>query len=214
MATYGYTRVSTAAQATDGESLAVQERTIAGYAMMHGLEVAQTFVERGVSGSAPLSSRPEGKALLARLQPGDVVVTAKLDRMFRSSLDALATLEEFRKGRITLHMIDLGGDVIEGTIGKLVFSILAAVAEAERDRIRERVATVKADQKARGQYLGGRVPFGFRVASGGLERDEAQQSTLESMKALRAAGKSLRAIQSETACGLDIKAINRLTKAA
>jgi putative DNA-invertase from lambdoid prophage Rac len=214
MATYGYTRVSTLAQATDGESLAVQERTIAGYAMMHGLELAQTYVERGISGSMPLDARPEGKALLARLVAGDVVITPKLDRMFRNARDALNTLDDMKQRGVALHMIDLGGDVTNNGISKLVFTILSAVAESERDRIKERVATVKADQKARGQYLGGRVPYGFRVVAKGLERDEAQQTTLATMKALRAAGKSLRAIQAETGVELDIKAINRLTKAA
>lgn len=214
MSTYGYTRVSTLAQATDGESLAVQERTIAGYAMMHGLEVAHVHVERGVSGSLPIDARPEGKVLLGRLQAGDTVITPKLDRMFRNARDALNTLDDLKKRGVALHMIDLGGDVTNNGISKLVFTILSAVAESERDRIKERVAVVKADQKARGQYLGGRVPYGFTVGATGLERDESQQSTLETMRALRATGKSLRAIQAETGCTLDIKAINRLTKAA
>ena len=79
--------------------------------------------------------------------------------MFRSALDVLAKLEA--QG-VSLHMIDLGGDVTGNGISKLMFTILSAVAEAERDRIRERVATVKADQKARQRYLGGKIPFGFR----------------------------------------------------
>ncbi len=82
MTVYSYSRVSTARQASEGESLDVQQRTIAGYAMMHGLSDVQAFVERGVSGSVPLTDRPQGKALLATLKSGDVVITAKLDRMF------------------------------------------------------------------------------------------------------------------------------------
>jgi len=70
---YGYCRVSTAIQVDEGESLAVQERVIAGYAMQHGLEIAKTFVEKGISGSKPLGDRPQGKALLALLKPGDAV---------------------------------------------------------------------------------------------------------------------------------------------
>ena len=61
---------------------------------------------------------------------------------------------------ISLHMIDLGGDVTGNGISKLVFTILSAVAEAERDRIRERVTQAKQDQRERGRYLGGKVPFG------------------------------------------------------
>ena len=59
---------------------------------MNGLTTDKVFVERGVSGSKPLADRPEGGKLLAQLKPGDVVITPKLDRMFRSALDALAVL--------------------------------------------------------------------------------------------------------------------------
>ena len=68
----------------------MQQRVIGGYATMQGLKLDKMFVERGVSGSKPLGERPEGAALLALLQPGDVVITPKLDRMFRSALDALS----------------------------------------------------------------------------------------------------------------------------
>ena len=60
MAVYGYVRVSTIRQADEGESLAVQERQIAGHAMMLGLTLDRVFIERGVSGSVPLANRQEG----------------------------------------------------------------------------------------------------------------------------------------------------------
>ena len=66
---FAYTRVSTSRQADEGESLNVQERTIAGYALMHGLTIAQTFVEAGVIGGKPISDRPQGKALMELSSP-------------------------------------------------------------------------------------------------------------------------------------------------
>src|SRR5215204_5155294 len=66
--------------------------------------------------------------------------------MFRSALDALDVLARLKERGVTLHMIDLGGDVTGNGISKLVFTILSAVAEAERDRTRERIADVKRDQ--------------------------------------------------------------------
>ena len=196
MAIYGYGRVSTARQADEGESLDVQQRTIAGYALMHGMTVDQVFVERGVSGSVPLGDRPAGAALLEALKAGDVVITPKLDRMFRSALDALDVLAKLKAKSVSLHMIDLGGDVTGNGISKLVFTILSAVAEAERDRIRERVATVKADQKTRGRYLGGKVPFGFGIGDDGeLVPDYAQQEAIRLARAMRQDGKPLRSIQ-------------------
>jgi putative DNA-invertase from lambdoid prophage Rac len=195
MPVYSYTRVSTQAQADEGESLGAQQRRVDGYAQMIDLAVNRHFVERGVSGSVPLSQRPQGAALLALVQPGDTVITPKLDRMFRSSLDALDVLSRLKERGVSLHMIDLGGDVTGNGISKLVFTILSAVAEAERDRIRERIADVKKDQKQRGRYLGGKVPFGYEVgADGALVEIPEQQAAIREMVRLRKRGSALRFI--------------------
>ena len=211
MSVYSYARVSTTRQAEEGESLDVQQRTIAGYALMHGLTVTQAFVERGVSGSIPLGERQEGGAMLGTLKASDVIITPKLDRMFRSALDALDVLAKLKERGVSLHMIDLGGDVTGNGISKLVFTILSAVAEAERDRIRERVATVKADQKTRGRYLGGKVPFGFTVGSDGeLVTEYGQQDAIRLAHAMRQAGKPLRTIQAALAAQGHVLALSAL----
>ena len=64
--------------------------------------MAEVFIEREVSGSVPLGDRPEGAGLLAALQPGDIVIAATLDRMFRSALDALNVIRDFQRQRISL----------------------------------------------------------------------------------------------------------------
>ena len=80
-------------------------------------------------------------------------------------------------------------------ISKLVFTILSAVAEAERDRIRERIADVKRDQKTRGRFLGGSRPFGWQIAAdGSLEPLESERKALLAMRRMQKAGKSLRTI--------------------
>jgi putative DNA-invertase from lambdoid prophage Rac len=200
MAVYGYVRVSTDRQADDGESLGTQQRIIEGYAMMNGLTIDKIFVERGVSGSRPVGERPQGARLLSVLLNGDVVITPKLDRLFRSALDALDVLAKLKERGISLHMIDLGGDVTGNGISKLVFTILSAVAEAERDRIRERIRDVKADQRKRQRYLGGIVPFGWRIgADGALIEEPGQQSAIKRIIELRRDGLSLRAISASIA---------------
>jgi DNA invertase Pin-like site-specific DNA recombinase len=73
--------------------------------------------------------------LLAALKPGDAVITPKLDRMFRSAVDALSVCGRLERDGITLHIIDLGGDVTGYDIGKLVVTTLSAIAEAERKRV-------------------------------------------------------------------------------
>ena len=194
MAVYGYVRVSTARQASEGESLEVQRRQIEGYALMHGLALDDVVVEEGVSGSIPVAERPAAGPLFAKLTKGDVVIAPKLDRLFRSALDALKVVEELKARRVALHLLDLGGDISGNGLSKLFLTIAAAFAEAERDRIRERIEQVKADQKARGRYLGGKVPFGFRRGDDGELVHEAEQEAIREMAALRAEGETLRAI--------------------
>ncbi len=196
MATYGYCRVSTAAQASEGESLDVQRRQLEGWAHMQGQPLDAVFVERGVSGSVPLVQRPEGARLWAGLRRGDTVVAAKLDRLFRSALDALQAVADLKERGVSLVLLDLGGDISGNGLSKLFLTIAAAFAEAERDRIRERVAQVKRDQRQRGRYLGGRVPYGFRVGEGGaLEPVPEQQAAIRRAGELRAGGAPLRAIR-------------------
>src|SRR5713101_814396 len=163
MKVFGYCRVSTAEQASIGVSLETQKQQITGYAMMKGWTVSGFFIETGVSGSVPLADRPEGKRLIAAVAKGDAIVSPKLDRMFRSASDALATLEELKGEGIALHLIDLGGDVTGNGIGKLTFTILAAVAENKRDRIRERIRDVK-------RHLANQGVYGIAASQDNLDR--------------------------------------------
>jgi DNA invertase Pin-like site-specific DNA recombinase len=164
--------------------------------MMHGLKLDRVYVERAVSGSRPIAERPEGAKLMASARARDVIITPKLDRMFRSALDALDVLAQLKSRGVSLHMIDLGGDVTGNGISKLVFTILSAVAEAERDRTRERIADVKRDQRSRGRYLGGSVPFGYQLSEdGSLVPEPRQQEAIRHARRLKARGASLRAIE-------------------
>ncbi len=185
MRVFGYCRVSTTEQANGGLSLDTQRQQITGYAMMKGWPVDDFFIEGGVSGSVPLADRPEGQRLLAALQAGDIVITAKLDRAFRSAADALGTLEQLKDDKIGLHMIDLGGDVTGNGISKMVFTILAAVAEGERDRIRERVRDAKRHRAAQQLYNGGKAPFGFDVVEKRLVPNVNEQAALMRARIMR-----------------------------
>jgi DNA invertase Pin-like site-specific DNA recombinase len=59
------------------------------------------------AGSIPFAERPESKRLLELLKPGDIIVSPKLDRMFRSALDALQTIEELKRRKVSLLLLDL-----------------------------------------------------------------------------------------------------------
>jgi hypothetical protein len=120
-----------------------------------------------------------------------------------------------RQRSVGLHLLDLGGDISGNGLSKLFLTIAAAFAEAERDRIRERVGQVKADQKARGRYLGGIVPFGFRRGEGGeLVAHEAEQEAIREIVALRAQGRPLRAIADAVRAGRASGSVTRAWRAS
>lgn len=198
MQVFGYTRVSTGRQAEEGESLDVQKRVISGYCQMKGYPDPLFIREEGISGSKPLMQRPAGSSMIERVGKGDIIIAAKLDRMFRSSVDALAMLEEISRREAQLHLIDLGGDINNDMVGRLVFTILSAVAEAERMRIQERIRDVKKDQKSRGMYLGGHVPYGWkRSPDGALIACPEEQRAIARVCQLREDGLSLREIDKQ-----------------
>jgi DNA invertase Pin-like site-specific DNA recombinase len=199
----GYVRVSTDEQAETGQSLAVQQRQLEGWAMQRGQQLDQVEIEAGVSGGIPFSERPEGRKLWAELRRGDTLVAAKLDRCFRSAADCLAVVEAFKARGISLYLLDLNGgadDVSGNGIARLFLTIVSAFAEFERDRIGERIRATKRAQKARGEYLGGKPPFGF-----GYNNDRklvpvpAQQRELQRIRQLAAEGLSPRKISADLA---------------
>ena len=208
MRVFGYSRVSAAEQSAHGDSLQTQRQQIVGYAMMKGWRVAEIFVERGVSGSIPLAERPQGARLLEAVAKGDAIVTPKLDRMFRSAADALATLEAAKDRHVELHMLDLGGDVTGNGIGKLTFTILSAVAENKRDRIRERIRDVKRHLANQGVYGGGKRPFGYDIVEKRLIANKDEQVILAKMRERRAAGDAYAKIGAMV--GKDAKTVMRI----
>jgi DNA invertase Pin-like site-specific DNA recombinase len=197
--TYSYVRVSTTEQAIDRSSLADQKRRCAGAAMMRGEEIAEVFCDPGVSGSIDLRERPAGAQLLAVLQPGDVVIAAKMDRMFRSAQDALATAEALQARGVALIIADMGSEPVTGTgAAKLFFTMLAAFAEFERSRIAERMSDGRNGKRARKGFIGGQAPYGYTVEGSGrdamlvLHPDE--QRVIQSVKDMTARGVSLRGV--------------------
>jgi DNA invertase Pin-like site-specific DNA recombinase len=164
--TFGYVRVSSDAQAEQGQSLDVQQRQLEGWAMQRGAALDAVHVEAGISGAVPFHERPEGSKLWAELRKGDTIVASKLDRCFRSARDCLDVVEAFKARGISLYLLDLNGgadDVSGNGIARLFLTIVSAFAEFERDRIGERIRATKQRQKQNGQYSGGTRQFGWTV---------------------------------------------------
>lgn len=195
----GYIRVSTDQQAReDRSSLQTQTDIIEGLAQTRGVDKwgVHIYTDAGVSGAVKLKHRPAGSDLLADMKQGDVVVASKLDRMFRSASDAIDMFEEFKARGVDLILFDISHEPIASGVGKLIMTILAAVGDMERIRIKERTAEGRKAKKAKGGAVG-EVPFGFRKVGEGrsavLEPNEREIAAQARMQAL-ARSASLRAI--------------------
>jgi putative DNA-invertase from lambdoid prophage Rac len=159
----GYSRVSSADQAKDGRSsLDTQSDVIEGYARTRGIDRwgVQIYTDAGVSGAVKLSFRPAGEQLLKDMKAGDTVIASKLDRMFRSATDAIAMFDVFKAKGVDLVLFDISHEPVSAGVGKLIMTILAAVADMERVRIKERTAEGRKAKKAKGGAVG-EVPFGY-----------------------------------------------------
>lgn len=196
MTVFGYVRVSTVQQVKEGDSLESQVKQVLSYSLSRGLELNENdvFVEKGVSGGSEFNSRPEGFRLLSVLKAGDVLIFPKLDRGFRNTRDALNTLHLLKEKGVTVHTIDLGGDVTGNGVGAIIFTILSAFASFERERIASRISEVKQMRKSQGYFVGGRRGFGFNVKDGKKVPNNKEQKLIAEMKNKKANGESMLAI--------------------
>jgi DNA invertase Pin-like site-specific DNA recombinase len=198
-----YCRVSTEEQATEGVSLAAQEGALHAYCTMRGLEVAGLVIDAGVSAGKPLATRDGGAEVQALVAKGKVgaVVAWKLDRLFRDAADCLAVTQAWDRRGVALHLVDLGGQAVDTStaMGRFFLTVMAGCAELERNQIRERTAAAMAHKAGRGEFIGGREPYGFRLGPDGvhLEQVEDEQRVICAAREQRASGLSLRAVAGE-----------------
>jgi site-specific DNA recombinase len=168
----GYRRVSTAEQGQSGLGLAAQTKAIEDTAARLALPLVATFTDSGVSGAVGLKARPALADAINFLRRGDVLITAKLDRLARDSF--LAILIEREIERAGARLVSAAGEGASGeddASATFLRRILAAVAELERALIQARTRSAMAAARARGQIVG-RVPFGSRLAADGIHLEE------------------------------------------
>ncbi len=194
--TFGYCRVSTRQQANEGHSLADQQQRIAGYCQANGLPApSDFFVDAATSGTVSLQKREQGARLLAELRKGDHIVVTKGDRLFRSAKNALEIAESLRDKGVGLHLMDMGGEVLNSSVSRLVFGILMMVANMESERIGERTASVKEHLRSQGRFVGGAVPFGYaKTPDGALTRRKDFGTLRQRISEMSRNGQSTRAI--------------------
>lgn len=192
-----YLRVSTADQAEHGVSLDAQKERLTAYAIANGLTVAGILRESAISGTIPLADRPEGEKLTQMVSSGQVrhVIALKLDRLFRSAVDALSTTAEWDKQGIALHLVDMGGQSLNtgSAMGRMMLTMMAGFAQFERDLTAERTTSALAHKKANSQAYSP-TPYGKDRDGERLTDNTQEQSIIRQMRELRENGSSLRGI--------------------
>jgi DNA invertase Pin-like site-specific DNA recombinase len=189
-----YIRVSTAQQAEEGVSLEAQQARIAAYCMANGLELVNTFTDAGLSGKRA-DNRPGLQAALeAVCNDGGILVVYSLSRLARSVGDTLQIAEQLRKSGAELASLSERIDTSSAG-GRMVFTMLAAFAQFERDLTAERTSAALQHKKSLGQRVG-TVPFGYRLADDGITllAIPEQQRALEIIRQLRESGCTLQQI--------------------
>lgn len=142
-----YARVSTDLQDESLQLTALQE-----FVSQRGWELKATYIDHGVSSR---SVRPELERMMsdAHKRHFDVIAVWKFDRFARSTRELVFALEQFQALGIDFVSVTQAIDT-SGPMGKLVFSVLAAIAEFERELIRERVVAGMKEAQRRGKHCG------------------------------------------------------------
>ncbi len=164
-----YIRVSTDEQ---GEKfgLDTQIRKIEDFIKFHSddgwiYDRSLIYEDKGYSGTLPPEGRPALKKLMQDAKKGlfDLVVVYKLDRFFRSMRYLLETIESLQEMEIGFYSVSEKFDT--SPMGKLLMNIFGTLAQFERDLIIERTSEGKISAARAGRYVGGAVPFGYKVES-------------------------------------------------
>ena len=166
---YLYTRVSTSMQ-VDGYSLDAQRDKLRKYAAYEDMVIAGEYSDEGFSGKN-IQGRQDFQRMLNDIQDGkdDVsyVLVFKLSRFGRNAADVLNSLQLMQDFGVNLICVEDGIDSSKDA-GKLMISVLSAVAEIERENIRTQTMAGR-EQKAReGKWNGGFAPYGYKLENGNL----------------------------------------------
>lgn len=158
-----YLRVSMEMQ-VDGYSLEAQKNCLKKFAEREELVIAGVYEDAGKSGKS-IEGRPAFRRMLSDIESGagiDYVMVYKLSRFGRNAADILNSLELLQTYDVNLICIEEGIDSSQ-TSGKLLISVLSAVAEIERENILEQTMNGRREKARQGKWNGGPPPYGYMI---------------------------------------------------
>ncbi len=172
---YLYTRVSTTMQ-IDGYSLDAQETKMKAFCDYNEYEIAGEYEDAGKSGKS-IEGRIAFNQMMDDIKSGkdevSYVLVFKLSRFGRNAADVLATLQVMQDFGVNLICVEDGIDSSKDA-GKLMISVLSAVAEIERENIRVQTMEGRMQKAREGKWNGGFVPYGYALIDGKLVVNEEE----------------------------------------
>ena len=176
---YTYTRVSTAMQ-TDGYSLDAQKARMKAFADFNDYEIVGTYEDAGKSGKS-IEGRLEFNRMMEDIKSGkdgvSFVLVFKLSRFGRNAADVLSTLQVMQDFGVNLICVEDGIDSSKDA-GKLMISVLSAVAEIERENIRVQTMEGRIQKAREGKWNGGFAPYGYQLVEGKLQINEEEAKAI------------------------------------
>ena len=176
---YIYTRVSTTIQ-VDGYSLDAQKEKLKRYAEFQNMEIVGEFSDEGKSGKS-VAGRPEFQKMLKNIEDGvdgvEFVLVFKLSRFGRNAADVLNSLQMMQDYGVNLICVEDGIDSSKDS-GKLMISVLSAVAEIERENILVQTMEGRKQKAREGKWNGGFAPYGYELVNGELQIAEDEAETI------------------------------------
>ena len=220
MSVYSYTRTSQieCLEATQELDMLLEKEDLRlqTYALGEGMKVSERIIDKNQKWNVNFMKRPQAAQLMSRLEAGDIILVCTLERIFSNCEDMTNTLQEFRKRRIKLVVVELDGEVTDATLSPKFNDMLKIFHGLEKRRSTERIKTVKQSQRKKGRFLGGSRPFGYMIHSNGrLIENPMEQRVLKKILEMKKQGKSLRAISAEVSTPMmpvSFKTVQRLIK--
>jgi len=195
MAVVGYVRVSTGGQAEDGVSLDAQREKIEAWAKLHDEDELVIYEDAGISGSS-MDQRPGLKEALREVCAcRGILIVHSLSRLARSTKDTLAISDTLAKAQAELVSLSERIDT-SSAAGKMVFRMLAVLAEFERDQVSERTRSAMAHLRSSRRRFSRHPPYGWDFDDDlkHLIPNRNERAIVRKMKKLREDGLSYRAI--------------------
>lgn len=198
----GYIRVSTQGQAEEGVSLEAQKAKITAWCELNGYELQSVFTDAGLSGKT--MNREGLQAALKAAGSGMALVAYSISRLARSTRDMLDIAERLETKGADLVSLTEKIDTTTAA-GRMVFRMLAVLAEFEREQIGERTKSALAHLRAKGEVYAP-IPFGYQAIEGRLVEVKAEARVVAEIIRMRGRGAALREIAHQlNTAGIDGK---------